>query len=81
MTRAYRLPCGCKSNDTHWLEMCATHRGEFDEIHHRAQAEHQQNTWIKDDNARVSPPQSSPMVAPTAGGVTVPGVPFSMEAS
>lgn len=39
MSRSYRLPCGCKSNDTHWLEMCATHKGEFDEIHHRAAAE------------------------------------------
>lgn len=38
-----------------------------------------QNTGINDDKAAESPPASSPKVAPTAGGVTVPGVSSSKK--
>ena len=56
--------------------MCGSHAAEFKERHQRAQDEHQ-SMGIKDDKAHVSPNASSVKVAPTSGGVTVPGVSFS----
>jgi hypothetical protein len=40
MSRSHREPCGCRSNDSTWLELCATHQAEFAETHQRWQAEH-----------------------------------------
>jgi hypothetical protein len=30
-----KLPCGCKSDSQRWLELCASHKAEVDEIHTR----------------------------------------------
>lgn len=35
-----RLPCGCKSDDGRWLELCPVHRIETDALHERAQREY-----------------------------------------
>lgn len=34
-----REKCGCRSNDSRWLEMCDEHKTEFLARHQRAQAE------------------------------------------
>lgn len=73
MSRAFREPCGCRADATRWLEMCGTHAAEFNERHERASAEHKQSMGIKDDHARVTVAPSL-NAAPTAGGVTAPGV-------
>jgi hypothetical protein len=40
MSRAHKEACGCRTNDREYVEMCPPHKAEFDEIHHRWQAEH-----------------------------------------
>lgn len=42
MSRPVREPCGCKHDHLRWLELCAKHRAEFEELHVRARSEHQE---------------------------------------
>jgi len=38
--KAYGHACGCKFDQTKWLNLCPTHQAEHDEIHKRAQDEY-----------------------------------------
>lgn len=75
MSRSHRHPCGCRSTDSEWVEMCAACTAEFQERHHRAHTERKQSMGIKDDKAQASQSASFPKAAPTTGAVTGSGVP------
>jgi hypothetical protein len=40
VSRVYRHPCGCKSTDERWIELCQACKAEHDETHSRWHAEH-----------------------------------------
>lgn len=42
-----REPCGCKSNERMWTNMCDAHRAEFEATHARWQAEHVERQQAK----------------------------------
>jgi hypothetical protein len=40
VSRVYRHPCGCKTTEERWIELCPACKAEHDERHQRAHAEH-----------------------------------------
>jgi hypothetical protein len=39
VSKSYRHPCGCRSTDSAWVELCVACKAEHDERHIRAAAD------------------------------------------